>query len=144
MKTVTAVDGRVWRVRRRWLPRHHGLARRWLERRRVKRGLSPDASWWDVAVLPGDLDDFFWLAVIVAGIALLFFFGVPLVLAIVDLVIVLLLVVVGVLARVVLRRPWTVEATGGDHVIERQVVGWRRAGEEVALLAHEIEHGRVQ
>jgi hypothetical protein len=64
------------------------------------------------------------------------------VLALVDLLIVLVVAAIGVVGRFVFRRPWTVEAhssTGEQH--EVPVVGWRRAGEKVGSIAHDIKRG---
>ena len=79
-----------------------------------------------------------------AVLVVLLLFGIPLVLAIVDLVVVVVVVVGGALARLLFRRPWTVEACsdGGDRVV-RHAVGWRGSGEAVDELATEITHGRA-
>lgn len=137
---VTALDGRTWTVRRRWVPRHASLVRRWWQRKRSRRG--DGAGWFDVAT-GFDLDDLWWVALAVAAIAFLVILGVPIVLALLDVVLLLVLTAGGIVARVLLRRPWTVQATTADgSVLERQVVGWRRAGDEVRALAHELQHGR--
>jgi hypothetical protein len=50
----------------------------------------------------------------------------------------------GVVGRVVLGRPWTVEAVehGGRHrSVSFPIKGWRRAGEAAAGLAREIAAG---
>lgn len=142
---VTDIDGRAWVVRRRWAPRHVSMARSWLERRRAERGGGDGSGWADLFTLPADLDDLAFVAIAIAVIVLLFVAGVPLLLAVVDLAVVLVLTLLGVLARVVLRRPWTVEARSDDgSVVERQVVGWRAAGEQVALLAHEVRVSRAR
>jgi len=145
--TVTALDGRTWTVRRQWAPRHASMAKEWLGRRRAKRRAqrgreSDDPRWWewfDVFWWPDGLDELLVAAVAIAVIVALVLLGVPFLLALIDLALVLLLFAGGVVARLVFRRPWTVEArsSAGD-VVERQVVGWRRAGEEVTALAQQL------
>jgi membrane protein implicated in regulation of membrane protease activity len=140
MVRVTAVDGRTWTVRRRWAPRHESFARGWLDRRDRKRAERDGPShWWDVLDLPGDVDGLVILLVAIPVIIVLALFGVLFLLALVDLALLLLLFTGGVVARIVFRRPWTVEARADDgEVRERQVVGWRRAGEAVDDLAAEV------
>ena len=83
----------------------------------------------------------FIAAIVIAAAALAFILtGLPL---LIDALAIVVFGIGGAVARVLFRRPWTVEAVSGDDRIERQVVGWRRAGEEVALLAHAVEHGQI-
>jgi len=82
------------------------------------------------------------MAVIVAG-ALFWWLLLPLLLMIVDLSVVIVLLLAGVLARVLLRRPWVIEAVprrGPAQTFE--VVGWRNARREQALAAERIAEGR--
>jgi hypothetical protein len=139
LKTAVAPDSTVWRVRRRWLPRHESFVHRWIDRRRRSDG--DGSRWWPLDVL--ELEATFWLLLIGLVVGTLVFFGIPLVLAVVDAVLLLILVVGGVVARVLLRRPWTVEAESGDRVITRQVVGWKRSGEEVEVLVRQATHGQL-
>jgi hypothetical protein len=55
---------------------------------------------------------------------------------------VILLLILGVAARVVLRRPWIVQASvrGGPRYT-RQVTGWNNAKREIADLATQISNG---
>ena len=82
-------------------------------------------------------------AVVLIGV--LFLFGIPLLLAVVDVVLVILPVVGGAIARLLFRRPWTIEASSstGDRIV-RHAVGWRGSGEARDDLANEITHGRGQ
>ena len=55
-----------------------------------------------------------------------------------------ILAVLILLARVVLRRPWTVEAVRADGEVQRwQVVGWRASGRRCAAVARQIETGSM-
>ena len=132
---ITTPQGATWTVRRRWVPRlgtetlwgrFHRRFRRVFDRLRPKDVDIPD---------PGCLE--LLAEGFVAGLAILVallvavFVVVPLLVAVVDVAIVLLLAALGVLGRIVLRRPWVVEAVraGGDEVIRWHVVGWRASGE---------------
>jgi hypothetical protein len=145
---VTAPDGRVWTVRRRWLPRYEGrgLKARWAQRpgrRRKDRPSDREGRWYDWIDVP--FTEPGWLLLVALAVLLvlgLFFWGLPLLLALVDLLVIFVVVVAGVVGRVVFRRPWTVEATTGDQRLTRHVVGWRRAGDAVQELADELRHGR--
>jgi hypothetical protein len=66
--------------------------------------------------------------VVVAAAAAFWWVVLPLLAIVVDATIVVVLFVLGVVARVVFRRPWTVEARSsrGDR-FTRKVVGWRNA-----------------
>ena len=81
-------------------------------------------------------------ALIVGVLVLTTLFGLPLLLAIVDAVVVVLAAFAGLAARVFLRRPWTVEATAGEERHARQVVGWRAAGRAALSWADELKLGR--
>lgn len=147
---VVAPDGRSWRVRRRWLPRHEGrgLRARWSSRpRRRRRQDDGGTRWYDWIDLPLGLGDGpLWIVgivVVVLVVLALVFWGIPLLLALLDVVVVLIVLVASVLGRVVFRRPWTVEAVAGDGERRtRQVVGWRAAGRAAEGWADELRHGQ--
>lgn len=87
---------------------------------------------------------------VVAAIAILLvvllaiFVVVPLLVAVVDVAIVVLLALLSLVGRVLLRRPWTVEARSpdGPRLLWR-VVGWRASGEQVANVAQLLASGAV-
>lgn len=142
---VQAPGGDSWRVRVVWEPRWRALARRfggWRRRRRQGDGDPGDLG----VDLPsgggghhgggggwGDLGDdiFIGIAVIVAMIvvgALFWWLLLPLLLLVLDVVVVVVLVLAGVVGRVLLRRPWTVQVRGPAGVeATTGVVGWRAA-----------------
>lgn len=137
-RVVTAPDGRTWKVRRRWV--HRSVS--W----RGGRDL-PDVPGLDL------LDDEFGIlaaigiiitAIVVAALAV--FFVIPAVIFAVELLFVLVVVVLAAVARILLRRPWTVEArvAGTNEGREWKVVGWRASGELVETVANRVaSSGRV-
>lgn len=149
---VSTPAGESWRVRRLWAPRLGGR-RLWARvRRRFRKPTDfPDSGLADpTGCLPDALDEFFlvlglFLAVLLV-VLLAVFVVVPLLLALLDLVVVLVLALLGVLARVLLRRPWTVEAEAcagprAGTVITWRVVGWRASGEHAAQVAEALRAG---
>lgn len=146
---VADPQGVVWTVRRRWLPRYEGRGlRERLRQRRRRRGdrRGDDRTrwydWLDFGLVDDSLAGIAISVLLVVGVVVLVLLGGPLVLALVDLVLVLVVAAVGVVGRFVFRRPWTVEArspAGERH--EVHVVGWRRAGERVRALAEDLQHG---
>jgi hypothetical protein len=142
--TVVAPDGRRWKVRRRWAPRL-GAESAWGRfRRRVSRTARRTG---DLADAPtGCLDVFgegIAIAVAVIAVTLIVVFVIlPLVVAVVDLVFVLLLALLGILARIAFRRPWTVDATADDGEAHTwRIVGWRASGDQVTRAAEHLAAG---
>ena len=141
-RSVVGPDGRAWKVGRRWLP----------ERVRVRREPDlhedGDGDGWSL----GDafsLDDIS-PAAIVAAVALLvlvtFLATVvwPLVAFILELVVLGALFVAGAAARLLLRRPWRVEAhTPGPppRVLAWEAAGWRRSRRVVDEVAGALRAG---
>lgn len=135
-------------MRRRWTPRLGSETLSGRFRRRIKgtvtrgRNIAEGGDALDVGCLA--LDDLFvGLAVAIVAIAvvlLAIFVVVPLLVAIIDVVLLALLALLGLVARIVFRRPWTVEARADDGTSHRwKVVGWRasqeRCDEVAGLLA---------
>ncbi|MBW3669772.1 MAG: hypothetical protein KY443_11240 [Actinobacteria bacterium] len=131
---VTTPDGGRWRVGRRWVP--------WRFRLRKPRSPLDDIELpLDIAV-PFD-GIFVIVGVVVAALA----FGllmVPVVIALVELTILVPLVAVGVLVRLLLRRPWIVDVERLDAYDRAgwEVVGWRRSGRLVTALATQLRSGQ--
>jgi hypothetical protein len=147
---VSAADRTQWTVRVVWEPRWRALARRFGGWRRDRRDSPVDlADGADAAGQIGgfarsaggrgggggdfDLGDavsviaFIFIVFVVAG---LFFWWVllPLLLLVIDLLVVLVLLVAATAGRVLLGRPWTVEARAGSgRTVREEVVGWRAA-----------------
>lgn len=77
--------------------------------------------------------------VAVAVILFLIFIGFPFLIALGELLVVVLFAVVGVVSRVLFRRPWTVDAVdpaGAHHAWS--VVGWRSSGAARQFIAERI------
>jgi hypothetical protein len=146
---VVDPDGTDWTVRRRWLPRYEGRGLRERLRQRRARSAGRQAHdvlrWYDRLGIPFADDSLTAVIVsllVIGGLILLVLFGIPALLALVDLALVLAVTAAGLIGRLLFRRPWTVEAratTGDLH--EAHVVGWRRAGELAAAMARSIENG---
>lgn len=123
------------------------MRRRWTERRLRWRGSKHirtrdliDVG--DLATAGAELPG---VGVVFAGLALLLFavaavvFVLPALILILDLLLIIAIVGLGLAARVVLGRPWTVEAARGtDHTYEWKVGGWRASGELVESVAQQI------
>ena len=121
----------TWVVRRRWVK----WRPRWLWRRRRKEGEEPapgDSGWSAIDFL--DLPDLDWLAIIVVAIValvLFVFFVLPALVFVLQLLIFLVLLGATIVLRVVLRRPWVIEAgpLGAETPgMQWAVVGWWEAG----------------
>jgi hypothetical protein len=154
---VTAPEGTPWNVRVVWAPRWRALARRFGGWRSKRSGGSGDAL--DNALQVGDLptsgrggggldlgDEIAAIAIIlvafVLGVALFWWVLLPLLLVMLDIVIVLILLAMSIVARVLFRRPWTVEATApGQGRITNHVVGWRAALRRRDEIADSLRHG---
>ena len=77
--------------------------------------------------------------VIIALVLFLIFVGIPLLIALGELLFIVVLAVVGVVGRVLFRRPWTVDAidpAGARHAWS--VVGWRSSRDARRFIADRI------
>ena len=137
MTSVTAPDKRVWKVGRRWLPKRVRLPRR------------PDVDATDGGLLAIDV------AESVSGLVVGLLVAVTLALALVlvwplfalalELIALVFLALGGVIARVVLRRPWLIVATTEGPPVERlawDVSGWRASGAAIDEVAAALRSGR--
>ncbi|HEX6685199.1 MAG TPA: hypothetical protein VF062_20580 [Candidatus Limnocylindrales bacterium] len=152
MRTVNVKDsgGADWAVRVVWQPRWRALARRfggWRRKRREKK----EGGGFDLPDVGGIGDDIFAAILVIVGLilfGLLFWFLLlPMMLLLVDIVIVVLLMLLAIPARVLLRRPWTVEAYRPGTKPDTQewfatdVVGWRKALEMRDHIAQRLGAG---
>lgn len=126
-------------MRRRWLPGERRL--RW-------RGRNRDGDGFDLSDAGGLGDDPISLViglVIGAVVLLLVVLGIlPLLLLILEAILLAGLLVFAVVWRVVLRRPWVVEARSGEHVLTWRVPGWRRSGRVIEQAAMALARGEVE
>jgi hypothetical protein len=130
---VESPDGSHWQVRRRLLERPLPDLR---ERFRGSReGRAEDALdlIWGLDLIDSSLTP---LAIAV-GLILVVLVLLPLLGIALELIVVLILLGSGVLARVVLRRPWVIEARNlddRDRSVSYGVSGWRASGEAIEAL----------
>lgn len=151
-RTVVSSDGRTWTVRRRWLPRL-GTETLWGRIRRRTRGAVRRArAGVDSADVVGEAagfaDDIVGAIVAVVVVVLLvaaaLFIVIPLLVVLVDLVVLFALGILAVIARVALRRPWSVDAHDADGALVRwRVIGWRASGAKVDEVADLLAAGQV-
>ncbi|MFZ6004706.1 MAG: hypothetical protein ACOYXM_12340 [Actinomycetota bacterium] len=141
---VVAPDGRRWVVRRRWLPRlgtetvwgrFHGRFRQTVRRVRDTADADPGCL--------ADIGEGVVAAIVVTvGLLLLVFVLFPLLLAVLDLLVILLLALLSVAGRVLLRRPWTVEASSDDDVsLSWKVVGWGASAAKIDEVSTHLAAG---
>ena len=124
--TVKVVDPDAveWEVGRRWLERP-GWSRR--------RDVDGDGWWYADG---GDVDGLLGIALVVAFVLLLVF-GLPLLVAVLGLVVAL----GGLVARVLLGRPWLVEARNERGELAWRVRGVRRSRRAVEEVAAALARG---
>src|SRR5215217_6245485 len=112
-RIVTAPDGQRWRVRRRWLDRP--APRPWTRWRRDRKRTDDgerSGGWLSDAALSG-VDSLGGLGLAIGAIVvvvLVVFVVLPLVGIAFELALLIGFVMSGMFGRVVLRRPWTIEA----------------------------------
>ncbi len=158
-RTVTSPSGEVWTVRRRWTAdrrvrwsggtpfRRSRQTHPSAERSRHERGSRGD--WLDGLQLFDTSHDnplvaIAVIAVLVLVVGLAWFLVVPLLLAILDLTILVLLTLIGIAARVVLRHPWEIEALGPQgRRLSWQVPGWRRSRRAITAVADLLAQGQT-
>ncbi len=124
-----------WRGRVTWLPRHEWMAARfngWRNRRAIVDAMSisdgmPISS-TGIGIVDAILLVFAVLFLLVIVAAIVWVVAIPLLLALVDIAILLLLFVLGVVGKMLFRRPWTVVATSSTgERREWKVRGLRRS-----------------
>lgn len=149
-REVQGPDGLRWVVRRRWAPRLRDQTIWERIRSRYKKMIRRTGDAAGDVPDPGCIGDLFddlvpalivLVAVVVVG-AVLFFFLIPMLLILMDLILLLLLTVLGILGKIVFRRPWTIEAScdNGDRRMWK-VVGWRASGAHLQDVAQHLEAG---
>lgn len=148
MRSVSArsPDGRTWRVEVRWLP----WAPRWRGPRKRSRD-KDDVRWYDwidigepFAWFDEGLGGFVTAIVLVVLVVMAALFVLPAFIFIVEVLIVALVVIAGIALRVLLRRPWLVDA----YLVEDRrthftwkVVGWRRTEGAMESVAEQLRAG---
>ena len=136
-------DGRSWTVMRRWVPRLPGETLWGRFRSRFGRGSRRMKKWdgvgdvADIAAQGADgIGGVFAVIGLVIAAVLLVILVLPLLFALVEVVVLALLALVAMGARILFRRPWTVEAVASDEtILEWRVVGWRASAEHARTAA---------
>ena len=151
-REVTTPTGERWRVGRLWAPRIGGetvsaRTRRFRRDhwRRTRRTLDASDALDGVGCAFELSEAVVWFGVAVLLVILLLFL-VPLLAGVVELLLLLVLVGGGVVAKVVFRRPWVVEAEAVDgpregRLVAWRVVGWRASGQQVVDVVRGLEAG---
>ena len=143
-RRVIAHDGRVWRLRRRWLP--------WQPRVRTGSGFSFDGAGGGTDVA-GAFDLFDGPFGLVLGIVLAIVFGLlvaflfPLLFTLAELLLAFVLVPVAVVMRVFLGAPWILVATTAGPPRERRflsVAGWQASRQALRDLEVDLRLGRAR
>jgi hypothetical protein len=138
---IVTPDGVEWRVGRRWMTRR--VRRSWAWRRDtgsdlLASGSFPGGDW------AGGLEE---AALILVGVIVIALVLVPVLLFGVELIVVGCVLAASLAGRVLLGRPWTVEArslgsAGSERQLEWSVPGWRRSGKVIGEIARELAAGR--
>ena len=143
-RTVRGPDGRSWVVRRRWMPRL-GTGTAWGRlRRRSRRSTKHADTAGDVSMVSAFLVDDFavvvrWVVIVVVATVLIVVSAFA---AVVEIGLLVLLVLIGILSRVLLDRPWTIEATPDEgEPLTWQASGWRSSAERLHQIATLLESG---
>ncbi len=147
-QVVTAPNGERWQVGRHWL--NKPPPKLWSGRKRRERDDAKDGADGLDGLDPTGLLDFgdddflpgiaLVLAVAVV-VALLTFVLLPLLGLAFELALLIALFTSGLFGRIVLRRPWTIEAVNVDRPEQRvqfAVKGWRRSRRAIGALAERI------
>jgi hypothetical protein len=146
---VAGPDGRSWVVMRRWVPRLPGETLWGRFRSRFGRGSRRTRKWdgvGDVANLAAEgadgLGGVFAVIGLVLAAVVLVLLVLPLLIALVEVLVLVLLALVAIGARILFRRPWTVEAVASDEtILEWRIVGWRASAEHARTVAGLIAAG---
>ena len=139
---IVTPDGVEWRVGRRWMTRRFRRSWRWRRDTGIDLLASGGFSSGDWA--GGGLEEAALVLVAVVVVALVL---VPVLLFGVELIVVGCVLSVSLAGRVLLGRPWTVEArspgfAGHERRLEWSVPGWRRSGKVINEIAEDLAAGR--
>lgn len=132
---MRAPDGRTWKVRRLWMTR-----KVWLWPRNANDAA---AIWPDLSTLVAG-EEVILIGLLVAPLVVLVI-ALPAIFVAVELAVVVLVFVAGLVARLLLRRPWRVQAITEGPPRERlawDVVGLRESGEVVVEVKAALRLGR--
>jgi hypothetical protein len=95
----------------------------------------------------GDLGDLGTVIAVIVGVVVaglvMWFLVIPALLLLIDVAVLVLLLLAGVFAHVVLRRPWEVEASCRDRRLTWLVAGWKRSGQTVGDVETSLRGGVI-
>jgi hypothetical protein len=139
---IVTPDGVEWTVGRRWMTRP--VRRSWASRREAGGELLTGASFPGGDWAGGGLEG---AVLIIAGVLVLALVLVPVLLFGIELITVGCVLAASLAGRILLGRPWTIEArivrpAGSARQLEWSVPGWRRSGKVIAEIAQELAAGR--
>ena len=132
-RKVEDPHGRKWTLGRHWMPR----------RKRFKKAdldmpdFLPDFGGDDIGIFAA-------IFLAIAAVILTFFLALLLfnvVALAIELSIVIIVALVGLISRVIFRRPWIVFAKSGDQTIEYPVVGYLNSGQRIDELKEALSSG---
>jgi hypothetical protein len=139
---IVTPDGVEWTVGRRWMSR---TARRsWATRRQAGGELLTSAPLPGGDWAGGGLEG---AVLIIAGVLVVALVLLPVLLFGIELIIVGCVLAASLAGRILLGRPWTIEArivrpAGSERQLEWSVPGWRRSGKVIGEIAQELAAGR--
>ncbi|HEY6551663.1 MAG TPA: hypothetical protein VIY71_10740 [Solirubrobacterales bacterium] len=141
-QTVSSPDGDQWQVRRRWLDRPLPKIRRALQNTNDESALEAALeSGLKALSAPADEDSIPLAIGVAVAVALLVLILLPLIGVALEIAVLLVLLISGIVGRVLLRRPWTIEAVNLNHPQRSAafaVKGWRRSTHAIDELATTI------
>jgi hypothetical protein len=127
------------RIRWRRPPRHSGDSA-------PGRDGSSALDYLDVFDIFGGVGDNPLLGItVVIGIAVFavvaWFFVIPALLALLDIAVLVALIVAGIVSRVLMHRPWEIEAVSADDRLGWRVLGWRRSARAIDSVCTTLSQG---
>jgi hypothetical protein len=136
---VTDPNGMRWKVRRRWTPR-------WVPRPQWRGGFLGDMSGGFDWIPDFGLDGGF-IAFLLFGGIIFVLVAIPLLLFGIELLVACCVIAAGLIGRLLLGRPWRVEARsmaggGFERVIELEASGWRGSRRLIETLKSDLVAGR--
>jgi hypothetical protein len=140
-RRVVAPDGVEWRVGRRWLTRSFRWS--WKQRSNIA-----SESLGNVGFVPvSDNVDFGEGLLLIVALVAAVLVVIPVLFFGFELIILGALLAGGLVSRVVLRKPWVIEATAVDPLtsgrqLQWQVRGWRRSRRLIDEVASDLSAGR--
>lgn len=138
----TVAGAAPWDVHRRWVTRlgRENFGRR-AGRRFRRSGRNLDVA--DAGCAP-DLDGILFAIVAVIVVVLFVIFILPVLVVAVEILLGAVIVLLGLVAKIVFRRPWAIDAFAGDGTHLRwKEVGWRATTARIDEITAALSHGVI-